>query len=847
MNFILRMAWRDTRASRRRLLLYSSTIVLGIAALVAVGAFSVNVRKTVGDQPKRLLGSDMRVGLGAWPNPKFSAYLNSTGARVARQKLFSSTLSGPNLAPSRQSVQVVAIDGPFPFYGEFLAAPREATARLRRGERVAIVDPRVAERYHLTIGSPITLTTGTYLVAGVVSDLPGESSLMLSLTGRVFVPWSTLGAEPSGAAAPSRGNYRLYLAWPSAVHLADTAAEIKSRFAADFPIVMTSEELGKQVDDAIIAGSRFFSLVVFVALFLGAIGVATALQVYVQERLPSIAILRCLGLGSGRAMLIYLLQAAGLGGCGAVGGGLLGLMVQFALPALIKDFFPVHLEVFFAWVPVVKGMAAGFGVCMVFTLLPLLPIRLVSPLAALRSESGPRDARDPARILGWVLIAAAVAGFARLETQAWKPALYYTLALTIAFGVFAATALLVTIVARQTIPSSLPFAIRHGAANLHRPHNRTTLLLVSLGLGLFLVLTIYLTRSTLRRDFAGENSPNLILSDIADEDVAGVTKAVTEQHLPILRQIPVLSLKLESINGKRFMPESPADRAGRRARLLPNFDGHAQGTIRGELLRAETLVEGEFPARARSGEPVVPVTVAQWMSSGKAGPGQIFRVGDEAVWEVEGVALHTRIVGVRRHQGMAVEPNFAVVFPPGAVDGAPAKTLLFIRSPAPAATAQLSNLLAGSFPRVRSFDIAVLLETVERVFAKVSLVVDFVAFFTVATGMIILASAVVAGRHQRARESVLLRSLGATRRQLRTIQLVEYASVGLLAGLFGCGLAGLANFLLAKFLLKIPAGGGWGELALAAAVMVAVTVATGVFADRGLARLSPLEILREET
>lgn len=843
MGFVLRMAWRDTRASRRRLLLYSSTIVLGIAALVAVGAFSVNLRKTLGDEPRRLLGADLRVGLSTWPNVGLIRYAEGVGAELAPQQLLSSPLGGAGLVASREAVQVVAVDPAFPFYGEFHAEPAEAIARLRRGERVAIVDPRLAERYHLQLGQTISLATGTYTVAGIVKGMPGESSLMLSLSGRAFIPWSAAGA----AAAPRHGNYRIYFRLPASAKAAAVAAEIKSRFGADLPIVMTADQLGQTIDRAVVNGSRFFSLVVFIALFLGAIGVASALQVYVRERLVSIGILRCLGASAGRALLIYLTQAAGLGVCGAIGGGLLGVGLQFALPWLTQDLLPLRLEVFLALPPVLAGMGAGFAVCLVFALLPLLAVRKVSPLSALRSEAAQAAYRDPAQILVWLAIVAAVAGFARWQTQGWIPAGFYTLALVVACGTFAGLAQIVVTVARKVIPSRGPFVLRHGAGNLHRPHNRTTLLLVSLGMGLFLVLTVYLCRATLRRDLAGENNPNLVLSEIGDGDLAGVTAAVRAHALQTLRQIPVLALTVESINGQKFVAEQRFARRGPPRRGIGDFDGKVQATRRGTLLPAEQLVAGVYPAAAAAGDAIIPITVAQWLTVARPPRQPVFKLDDEVVWNVEGVPVRTRIVGVRQVQGMMVEPNYAVVFPAGAVEGAPAKQLLLLRSPSAAATAGLSEDLARSFPAVKALDLAALLETMERIFAKLSAVVDFVAFFTIATGLIILASSVVAGRHQRARESILLRTMGATRSQLRAIQLVEYGAVGLLAGTLGCGLAEIASVLLARFVLHLPPGGGEGGMLLAGAALAGMTVATGVLADRGLSRLSPLEILRQET
>ncbi|HEX3729002.1 MAG TPA: FtsX-like permease family protein [Opitutaceae bacterium] len=825
MNFILSLAWRDTRASRRRLLLYSSTIVLGIAALVSIGSFGANVRQALGNQPRELLAADLRLGLRAWPNAALQGYLDESKAGVAREKMFPSPFSARGETKTGRAVQVRAVDAAFPLYGDLGVTPAAGLERLRRGEPVALVDQKVMDRFHVALGDKITLNAGTFEVAGRVDEVPGEPSFIFGLSPEVLIPWQAL---PAGAA---KGNFRVFLKLPAGADQDAAAAEIKNRLPKDFPVIMTAKQLAKQIDDALVQISRFFSLVVFVALFLGAIGVASALHVYIQERLATVAILRCLGTSAREAMLVYLCQAAGLGLCGAVGGAVLGLAIQRGLPYLVADLIPVHLDAAFAPGPVAAGMAAGFGICLIFTLLPLLAVRRVSPLAALRSEVAESKLVDPAVMITWVLIAVSVAGFAYWQTRNWKVMLGYTLFLGFAFGFFAGAASLVALAAKRCFGRIGPFVIRQGIANLYRPRNRTRLLLLALGMGIFLVLTIYLVHSTLMSDFGGETSANLVLSEVPDSDLPAVLAAAAGEKMRIVRQVPTMRIVLESINGKP--PPKRLDRGP---------GGNFMGSVRGELQPSEKMEEGVFQGKVRPGTPVVPITVGSWLMGRRAG----FNLGDEAVWNVAGVPIRTKIVGSRSRQGISLEPNIGVLFPLGAVDDAPKENVLLLRSPNAASTARLLKALPAISGKTTVFDLADLLETLDKVFAKISLVVDFIASFTIATGMVILAAAVITGRHQRARESVLLRSLGASRLQLRWVQLTEYGVLGLLAGVIGCGLAALANGLLAHFILKIPASGGL-DVAVAALAIVAVTVATGVLADRGAARLPPLEILRQET
>jgi putative ABC transport system permease protein len=356
-------------------------------------------------------------------------------------------------------------------------------------------------------------------------------------------------------------------------------------------------------------------------------------------------------------------------------------------------------------------------------------------------------------------------------------------------------------------------------------------------MGLFAVLTVYLVRSTLLAHFSGDSTPNLIVYNVVESEEPGVAKLARDHGQRVVETIPFLEMDLATVNG-----HEPKPTGGRRGEP-PISKFHVVATCRDALMNSDKVAEGRFVGRVEPGTPVIPIAIARWMTQRDPK----LKLGDEAVWDIDGVPIRTRVAAVRIQEGLHIEPYFPVVFPEGALDAAPRKINLYLRSPSPADTARLEQDLGQHFPKVQDFDIALLIQTIDRVFARIAVIIDLIASVTVGTGIVILASAIVAGRHQRARESVLLRAMGATRGQLRWVQLIEYSAIGVLAGILGCGLAEAANALLAHFLFKFTPGGGAGELALAAAAIVAVTVTTGVLADRGASRLSPLELLREET
>jgi putative ABC transport system permease protein len=260
------------------------------------------------------------------------------------------------------------------------------------------------------------------------------------------------------------------------------------------------------------------------------------------------------------------------------------------------------------------------------------------------------------------------------------------------------------------------------------------------------------------------------------------------------------------------------------------------------LTDTEKLVAGEFVGGVGADADVIPVSVEEGLAKDMQ-----LKLGDEIGWDVQGVPLRTRVASLREVEWRRVEPNFFVVFPTGVLEGAPKVYLAAVHAATPADSARLQRAVVQAFPNVSAIDLAMILQTLDAMFSKVALVIEFMALFTVITGLVVLAGAVLTGRYQRIRETVLLRTLGATRRQLGQIQFVEYTALGALAALVGGGLALVANALLAQFVFHTTAAVSPAAIGVAVVAVVAVTLVTGFAANRGIATHPPLEVLRQET
>ena len=267
-----------------------------------------------------------------------------------------------------------------------------------------------------------------------------------------------------------------------------------------------------------------------------------------------------------------------------------------------------------------------------------------------------------------------------------------------------------------------------------------------------------------------------------------------------------------------------------------------RSTYRAKLTGSERVVAGTFEGKVAPGVAVVPISVEEGLLRDLQ-----IGLGDEIEWDVQGVPLRTKVTSVRAVEWRRLESNFFVVFPEGAIEAAPKTFVAALRTAKPEDSARIQREMVAAFPNVSAIDLALILQALDGIFSKVAFVIQFLALFTVLTGVIVLVGAVLNGRYQRVRETVLLRTLGATRRQLVQIQLVEYAILGVLAAVVGGVLSIGGNALVAHFVFKMTPATPPLLILGAVATAAAVTVVTGLLTSRGVTDHPPLEILRQET
>jgi putative ABC transport system permease protein len=848
-----RMAWRDSRTSRKKLALFACSIVLGIAALAAIGSFNRNLAQAIEEQTKALLGADLVINSRDPFTPEEEQWMRGLGGEQSREVAFSSMIFFTRTEGTRL-VQVCALEGAFPYYGKMETEPAGAAAEFRRGGG-ALADETLLQQFEAKTGDEIRVGKLTTRVAGGLERMPGETVALSAVAPRIYISLGDL-AKTGLLQAASLARYRAYFKFGPGADVPALVKRIhpeleKFHFGTE-TVEERKRELGRSLENL----NHFLNLVGFVALLLGGVGVASAIQVHVKQKLGTVAVLRCLGGSIGQTFAIYLAQGMALGLFGALLGGALGVAIQTTLPRVLADFIPFTFQFHTAWLAVGRAMAIGFVVCLLFTLLPLLKVRRVSPLVALRVSFESVPGRDPLLWLVGVCLAAAILGFALLQTRDWRLGVGFAVGLGVVMASLAGMAEALILVTRRFVPGGLPFTVRQGIANLHRPNNRTLLLLLSLGLGTFLMTSMGLVEKNLLKQListTGPNQPNAVLFDIQNSQKAGVLQLVHSLHVPILDEVPVVTMRLSSVKGRSI--ESIASNTNRaRGEERWAYRREYRSTYRAQLHDGEKIVAGQWIGQVTND---AAAGLIRWgnQHSSKDIPVSLEHeiatdlhvgVGNKLVFDVQGIPFATRVASLREVEWRRIQPNFFVVFPSGVLEDAPAMNVLVMHVGSSQESARLQREVVKAFPNVSAIDLTLVLQTVDAILGKISFVIRFLAMFTVLTGLVVLVTALLSGRYQRARESVLLRTLGASRGQVLKILLVEYFSLGLLAALTGILLAVLAAWALAEFVFHTSFAPEPGSLLVALLVVPGITVLTGFLMSRGVLNQSPLVILRAE-
>jgi putative ABC transport system permease protein len=834
-GWIFKMAFRDFRKNISRLLLFVSSIVVGIAALVAISSFGENLTADIDDQAKELLGADLVLENS---KPIGEQAIDSAATQMASEVNFASMVAFPKTGASRLT-QVRALEGAFPFYGFFETIPASGDADFRSGGKKALVEKTLMAQFNAEVGDQIKVGEVLFEVVGELQSVPGQTGITASVAPAVYIPKAYL--EETGLVQyGSRVNYSMYLQFAQGTDVEALIKPYEDQWEEERVDADTVEDRKRSTGRSFANLSNFLSLVAFIALLLGCVGVASAVNVFVKEKLGSVAVLRCLGVSSRDVLLIYLTEIMIMGFIGAILGAFLGTLLQFVLPAVFADFLPVEVSFSISWLSVGFGVITGLFVSVLFALLPLLKVRNVSPMATLRPETGDSTLlKDPLRWLVILGILAFIWGFSFYLLDRVDFAFGFTGFVVFAFGILWAVAQGIIWAVRKFLPISFTYTLRQSLANLYRPNNQTVSLIATIGLGTAMISTLFFLQNQLLQEakFADkEDQPNMLMFDIQTAQLQDVKATIESRDLPIMQEVPIVTMNLNEINGvdKKENEELPdeEDYSG----WLYNREFRV--TYRDTLISSETITDGKLIPLGARGDSVF-VSFEKGFAEGNG-----MKIGDEVEFNVQGRPIKTYIGSLREVKFAQVSTNFLVLFPEGVLDQAPKFHVLITKTKTDREAADVQAEIVREFPNISIINLGTIVATLEEILGKISFVIQFMAFFSIATGILVLISSLIISKYQRMRESILLRTLGASSAIVSKINTLEYFFLGSLASLSGIILSFGATWLLSEFVFNIPFRGAWFEAAMLYLSITLLTIVLGWLNGRKIINQPPMEILR---
>ncbi|MCE7993012.1 MAG: FtsX-like permease family protein [Roseivirga sp.] len=843
-SWIFKMALRDARRSKSRLALFMLSIIIGIAALVSINSGSINLQKDIANKSKELLGADLK--LFSKEAALTFPVLDSMPHKLSREAIFQSMAFFPKSQDSRL-VSVKSLEGEFPYYGSIQTKPITAASTFRDGPPKALVDQAVLLQYDLVAGDSVRIGEMTFTIEGALVRTPSAPLTDILPNPIVYIPMAYLDSTRL-IGFGSQVEYNHFYKFTSLPEDFDWDRWITlgpgSRGTLGRTPKATAETQREWVSGHFDYTTDYLNLIAFIALLLGSIGVASAVNIYTKEKARSVAILRCLGVTSKDTFVIFLVQISILGFLGSLIGALAGVLIQSILPTVFADFLPIEVSLSISWSSILIGILTGVIFTVLFALASLITLRKISPLITLRGLGQHKGKRiDKNQLIIYSVICIFIIGFSFIQTGRWLDSLIFTSYVVISFSLLIATAKGSMWMVRRFFPSKWKYEWRQGMANLYRPNNQTLVLISSLGLAASLITILFFIQALLVNKLEvqmNNDLPDLMIFDIQDHQLEEVETLVKDRNMVITHNVPVVTMRLKSING--MVPDleekDPFDQI--------NPEWHV--TYRDSLTEKEKLLDGVLHMPEERPPWLMGVNEDAILVSMEVIHSAILELnlGDTLIWDVQGIPI-TTILGSRRLvNNDRVNSKFHAFFPTGVLEQAPKFHVLLTKTGGLEPRVDLQKAIVKNHPGVSVVSFDIMLETLNGIMKKVSFVIRFMGVLSILTGLLVLISSVILSRFQRIKESVLLRTMGASKRQIFSINALEYLFLGGLASISGIFLGILASLGLAYFYFEATFYPTLLPTLIISVSITLITISIGLINSRSVINKPPLEVLRNE-
>lgn len=835
MNFVFNLFRREIRSSWRRLLFFFLCIAIGVGSVIALRSLIQNLGRAVAGDARALLTADFEISS---TNPFSPSEIAAIEEVINKSKIVEArneAVTTSTTARSKDGFQFVELKGiepPFPLVGDFALSDGKAFDFSLLENQGAVVQEILLEKLNLKIGDYIQIGRAEFQIRAAFDEEPGGAS-GFRLGPRVFIE-----KKAFDVAGLTQFNSRLRhrILYRTSDDPTPVVGELRAALKGTILTVNSYKEAQENTGEQFERTENYLSLTGLLILVLGGIGVWNVARVFVEQKRQTIAVLKCLGADSRKVIFVYLFQILTLGFVGSLFGVFLAQATLYLVRYRFGDALPekMNYDVHFpaAW----QGVLLGLLISLLFSVLPLLQIRNIKPNLLLRDETGEKTRRLDAT--KWLFAALTLAGLLGLAT--WQAgslkigaAFLASLAVTSLILYFAASVLTALLRKMKKFSS---FSIAQAVNSLYRPGNQTRIVLLAVGLGAFVVLSVQSLQSNLVREFdfaRNQKIPSLFLIDIQKSQVEQIKNLAMQATGDAVQPIPTVRARVALVGGEPF------DFQQKEIRQQQGQIGREFAvTYRPNLDENETVVAGKFWDASASKEAEVSVEedMAKTLNAG---------VGDVITFDILGRRINARVTSLRKIDLRNTRTAFVFVFRPGVLENAPQTFVLPIVKKMPATERlRFQRAVLDDAPNVQIFDVADILTALTKLINNFVLAISFVGSFVILTGILILIGSVALTKSQRIYENAVLKTLGARRLSLLTILLTEYAVLGFLAGVIGAGFATLLSFVVAKFIFKINWEFDLGLMLAGIFATAVLVMIVGAAASFGVLFKKPLAVLR---
>jgi len=816
-------------------------IAIGVCAIVALRSITRNVSRAVAGEARALLTADVMVDSNRAWTPEVLGVMDRVVASPAVTRKIETIESSTMARPGDESksgammIELKGVESGFPFYGDFLLSNGERFDYALLENQGAVVAAPLLDRLNLKVGDDVMIGTKKFQIRGVFTQEPGGSG-GFRLGPRVFIERSALeGAGLTGFG--SRARRRMLLATPEG-QAENLTKQLREELKSQYVNVRSYKDSEENLNEQISRAEDYLSLTGLVILVLGGLGISNVTRVFIEQKKRSIAVLKCLGGTGGKITVAYLVQVLALGLAGSLLGVAMAKVVLQFVAYYFADTLPANLDYSLDTRAIAQGLGIGLLICLLFSALPLLRIRNIKPNVLLRDDEEPRSRK--ADVFRYVMSGVVILGLIMLvswQAGSIKVGLIFLAGLAVTAGILQLAAMLLIWMVRRAkrFPS---FALRQAINSLHRPGNQTRVIVTVVGLGVFLIIATRSVQSNLMNEFdIGRRGklPNLFLIDIQKDQQQGLQELINRETGENVTLIPTVRTRIIAINGQQVELDQVEARRDR-GRLGREY----VVTYRPNLEDNETIIAGEFWPPSPSAEPEVSIEESMRGLSG-------LDVGSTITFDIQGRKMTALVSNIRHVDWRNSRTGFMVLFRPGSLEEAPQMMIGTVNGPEDdVERSRFQRVMLDDYPNISVIDVTDIIRNVKRIVDNVTLAISFVGGFVFLSGALILIGSIAMTKFQRVYEAAVLKTLGAKRKMLLAMLLVEYSLLGLVSGIIG-SVAGLGlSYAASRYIFEIP----WEMTPTLSVIGIAATVAmvviVGAISTVDVLARKPLVILRAQ-